>query len=69
MQYCHTTAAVSCKLEENVVTRASQLVFFAKQYIRLLKGLAACTIKINNINNISVGKSVGNTPSGKCKYR
>jgi len=69
MQYCHTNAAVSCKLEGNVVTRASQLEFFAKQHIRILKGLAACTIKMNNVDNISVRKAVRNTPSGKCKYR
>jgi len=67
MQYCWTTATVGCKMEANFVTKASQLVFFAERHISVLKGIAACARKTSNIDKLSVGKSVGNTPSGKYK--
>jgi hypothetical protein len=72
MQYCYTTAALSCKMEENFVTRASQLILFAERHIRVPKcraGLATCTRKMFNVDDISARKSERNAPSGRRKYR
>jgi hypothetical protein len=59
-------------MEENFVTRASQLVFFVELHIKVLKcraGLATCIKKISNVDDISAGKSEGNAPSGRRKHR